>query len=68
MNKDQTLYTTKCLEKCASIPVPKCPYEACMVNCKRTNCTTRCSDKKDKPIIICESECRNYENIRVSAC
>lgn len=65
MNK---IYDKKCIEKCANIPVPRCPYEACMANCKRTNCVSRCSDNEKKPILICENQCKELRNLRLKYC
>lgn len=55
-------YNKECVIKCESIPIQRCPYEACMGNCKKTNCVSRCSNRKEKPLIICENQCKDLKS------
>ena len=67
-NKEKLLYSADCIEKCSTIPVPRCPYEACNANCKRTNCVSRCSNQEEKPIINCNNYCQDLTQFKTNQC
>lgn len=67
-DKQTTMYDKNCIEQCNNIPIMRCPYQACMGNCKRTNCVSRCSDQNQKPIANCENYCKDLKEISGNTC
>ena len=65
-HKDDVLYDKSCIEKCETIPIKRCPYEACIGNCKKTNCVSRCSNQNKKPILKCEDECQELNTFKTT--
>jgi hypothetical protein len=42
--------------KC-SIPIPRCPCEACLANCKTKNCL---NNKVNNKVDNCEKQCKDF--------
>lgn len=53
MSKNET-----CIKKC-TIPIPKCPCEACIANCQVHNCIMKCNNDY-KNIKKCNKNCKDY--------